>query len=282
MDYQIIYVEQGSDEWHKLRKTKITATDASVIMGVSKWKTPLQLWKYKTSDTPPEEPSEAAKRGIRLEPIVRDLYSQKTGYSYQPIVVSNQWQMASLDGYSPDNREIIEIKCPNKDDHNLAKKGLIPDHYWPQVQHQMLIMGLEMLTYLSYDEKTLEIVHVKKDQEFCRVMWEKELEFLYFVREKIPPKRTYKDITERKDSDFMFAVAFWERANNDLKFAKELEEQARAELIEACKEESCEGFGVKCSQVERQGNVDYASIPELKNVDLEKYRKPATMYWKIS
>lgn len=282
MDYQIFDVEQGTDDWHKLRKDKITATDASVIMGVSQWKTPLQLWNHKTGDLPPEEPSEAAKRGLRLEPIVRDLYSQKTGCTYHPINVGNKWQWASLDGYCPEREEIIEIKCPNKDDHLMAKNGLVPDHYWPQVQHQMLIMGLKTLTYLSYDEKTLEIVHVKKDEEYCRILWEKELDFLYLVREKIAPKRTHKDITQRKDADYMFAVASWQRANEDLKRAKDTEEKARAELLEVCHEESCEGFGVKCVQVERVGNIDYSNIPELKGVDLEKHRKPSTMYWKVS
>ena len=40
---------QGSQEWLDLRKTKITATDACVIMGESSWKTIIQLYEEKIS-----------------------------------------------------------------------------------------------------------------------------------------------------------------------------------------------------------------------------------------
>jgi hypothetical protein len=31
----------------------------------------------------------------------------------------------------------------------------------------------------------------------------------------------------------------------------------------------------------RQGNVDYKSIPELKSINLEKYRKEESFVWKL-
>jgi len=35
-------------------------------------------------------------------------------------------------------------------------------------------------------------------------------------------------------------------------------------------------------QIERKGTIDYASIPELKLIDLEKYRKEPSVSWKLT
>ena len=42
------------------------------------------------------------------------------------------------------------------------------------------------------------------------------------------------------------------------------------------------GGGITASRLTRQGNVDYAAIPELAGVDLDAYRKAPTTYWKIA
>ena len=39
--------------------------------------------------------------------------------------------------------------------------------------------------------------------------------------------------------------------------------------------------GIKLTKQTRAGSIDYASIPELKNVDLESYRKKPTTFWSM-
>jgi hypothetical protein len=34
-------------------------------------------------------------------------------------------------------------------------------------------------------------------------------------------------------------------------------------------------------QIERKGSIEYALIPELKLIDIEKYRKASSCYWKL-
>lgn len=133
---QVIDMEQGSPEWLALRKTKITATDASVIMGANPWKTKSQLYQEKLSDDPPKPPNARMQRGVVLEPIARALFCFKTGHHMIPKVIVRGWAMASLDGIN-DRDEILEIKCPGEKDHSLAMRGQIPEHYFPQLQHQM-------------------------------------------------------------------------------------------------------------------------------------------------
>jgi len=56
----------------------------------------------------------------------------------------------------------------------------------------------------------------------------------------------------------------------------------RNRLIQMSQEKDSKGFGVFVTKVQRKGTIDYSSIPELKGVDLEKYRKCSSEYWKIS
>jgi len=44
---------------------------------------------------------------------------------------------------------------------------------------------------------------------------------------------------------------------------------------------SC-GGGFKFFSVTRRGSIDYKSIPQLKKIDLEKYRKSDVVCWKLS
>lgn len=45
---QFLNLLQNTQEWEKFRLQKIGASDAPIIMGVSPWKTPFQLWLEKT------------------------------------------------------------------------------------------------------------------------------------------------------------------------------------------------------------------------------------------
>src|ERR1700752_2200587 len=107
-------VEQGTQERLELRKTKITATDAIVIMGASNWKTKVHLYHEKLSNDPPMPSNERMKRGIDLEPVARDLFTIQTGIFMEPKVIVKDWTMASLDGISELGQCILEIKCPGE------------------------------------------------------------------------------------------------------------------------------------------------------------------------
>ncbi len=58
---------------------------------------------------------------------------------------------------------------------------------------------------------------------------------------------------------------------------KELYEQ----LKKLSKDQSSLGGGYAFSKIERKGNIDYSSIPVLKKIDLEKYRKESVVMWKL-
>ncbi len=59
-------------------------------------------------------------------------------------------------------------------------------------------------------------------------------------------------------------------------------EWIKADLIKMADKDLCRGAGIELQRIVKKGNVDYTKIPELDFVDLEKYRKPETEYWKVS
>lgn len=177
---------QGSDQWLELRRTKITASDAAVIMGLSPWKNKIQLYYDKKNKIESNKTS-AMQRGIDLEPIARDLYEIKTGIEVIPKVILKDWAMASLDGMSVCGNHIVEIKCPGKKDHDLALQGKIPEYYYPQLQHQMYVCNLSTVDYFSFDGFDGVIVNIKRDHEFIARMIIAELEFYECLMNCIEP-----------------------------------------------------------------------------------------------
>lgn len=269
---------QGTEEWHKLRKTKITATDAAVIMGTSHWKTPLQLYHEKLSDAPPSPANERMQRGLDLEPLARQLFCLKTGHKMIPKVVVKDWMMASLDGINYWD-EILEIKCPGTKDHSIAISGKVPDHYYPQLQHQMYVCNSEKSFYFSFDGFDGVIVEVLRDNKYIQKLINEEKKFYECLINKTPPIGNY---IERIDSEWEEYASKWITLNQTIKELEKQESEIRNRLIELSGQSNSKGFGVTLSQIQRKGNVNYSNIPELKNVDLEKYRTQPTNMWRIS
>src|SRR5690606_3541619 len=68
------------DEWLHARAKGIGGSDASVILGLNKWKTPFELWLEKTGQVIPESSqSEAAYWGTVMEDIVAKEFETRTG-----------------------------------------------------------------------------------------------------------------------------------------------------------------------------------------------------------
>ena len=70
-------------EWLAARRTGIGGTDAAAILGLSPWKSPLDVWLDKTGRAPAEEldpdREDLLFLGQVLEPAIASMYSRKTG-----------------------------------------------------------------------------------------------------------------------------------------------------------------------------------------------------------
>ena len=178
---------QGTPEWLALRKTKITATDASIIMGVSPWKTCAELYWEKISENRENIVTKAMQRGIDLEPIARELFIIKHGVEVHPKVVIKDWAMASLDGMDFSGEIIVEIKCAGPKDHATALSGKIPDHYYPQLQHQLYVTGVQLIYYFSFDGFDGVTIPILRNEEYIKEMIGEEWKFYQYLINRMPP-----------------------------------------------------------------------------------------------
>lgn len=284
-------LEQRSPEWHELRKTKIGASDAIILMGVapSYWSknTPYDLWLDKQPNSPFDvEDNFAMKRGRELEPEALKLFEYMTGYLMRPEVLinpRNEWQMASLDGLDIDGRAAVEIKCGGKKNHEIALEGEIPKEYYPQLQHQISVTGLAKIYYCSYNpdhEKTISIKEVYRDEAYIENMINVERDFYTnHMLTGIPPEKKIPNI---ESEAWNILSDEYKRLSNRIDEDKKRQDEIRDLLLEISNGKNAQGNGISLQKIERKGIIDFKLIPEIKNVDLEKFRKPGSSFWKIS
>ena len=91
------------EDWLEYRKLGIGGSDASVVCGMSRYKSPVELWLDKTGQLPAQEAGEAAYWGTQLEALVRAEFTKRTGIEVNhasQLLQSEEhpFMLANLDG----------------------------------------------------------------------------------------------------------------------------------------------------------------------------------------
>jgi len=274
---EIVRLIQGSPEWHEHRKQHRNASETAPVLKVSPWLTPYRLWLQRTGRVEPEV-NPAMRRGQELEPAARAAYEQLTGLVLEPLVLVDGEYSASLDGITLDGELILEIKCPLKGmDSELWKQvqaGQMPEHYFWQVQHQLMVSAAKLAHVWIWDGRRgvlLEQHPAPERWKTIRHAWDA---FMELIRTDQPPLLTDRDTVERLDPDWRLAA---ERVINAKRLADgaatELEAAKKA-LIALTTHPSERGAGVTVTRYWKAGPVDYSKIPPLAEVDRERFRAP--------
>jgi len=290
---------QRSDEWLEWRKTKIGASDSAAILGLNPYKSAYRLWEEKMGTKEPDPVNERMKKGIDLEPRAREHFEKMIGMNVYPKVFEHQqypWMIASLDGFGElkqGNSFAVEIKCNGEKNHEEAVYGRIPKYYECQMQHQMAVTGLQWMYYFSYtvedyyfDEQNKVVVSGEKgivltcprDDKFIKTLIEKEKEFFHCMENWIMPPSKYKIINDPQGIDLTIQL---EEILDRIELLEEQKQHIKQELIKRYNGENCTANGIKLCKEMRKGSIDYAEIPQLSRVNLEKYRKKPIECWKI-
>jgi putative phage-type endonuclease len=278
-------LKQDSKEWHNYRKKMIGASDASVIMELNPWRTPYQLWQEKLGLIACQPMNEYMKRGKDLESVALQILNAELQTDMQPIVFvhdSIDYMMASMDGYDLERKIACEIKCPTGADHETALQGKIPEKYMPQLQHQMEVCELDWIYYFSYNGIDNILLKVYRNEKYIKNLKAQERIFWQCLDNLECPKLIDRDFIERRDDEWKDACEKWIDINAKISQLCEEEKSLRNSLIQMSNNKNTMGYGVKLSKIIRKGNIQYDKIPELKNVDLEEYRKDPIEYFKIS
>jgi len=282
---KIIPVEQGSKEWLDWRKTVITATDCPAIMGSSPWSTAYKCWQRKLGLIEEQKSNDAMERGKRLEPEARAQFEKLYNIYMTPAVVeSTEYEFlgASLDGISDSKYYILEIKCGGEKLHSVAAKGEIPEYYMDQMQHQLLVTGAKKCFYYSYNGKEGICIEVEPDPDFEMRFLPKARAFWKSVAFFEPPALMHSDFKDMDDNlDWREYAKMYQETDAAIKSLEDKKDYLRKKIIEICADQSCVGGGLKVIKTVLRGRIAYDEIPEIKDVNLDKYRKGSTTTWKI-
>jgi putative phage-type endonuclease len=183
---------QGTPAWLAWRAGGLGGSDMAAVLGLSPWHSGRELWLLKTGQALPQESTFAMRRGLRLEPAAREWYERHAGRRAPAACVQHDehaWLRASLDGVALFGEVILEIKWPNVDDHQEALGGHVPEHYLPQVHHQLAASGALVCHYLSCsehrmfdDRQRFALVTVKNDPWWRKRVLEEGAKFWNLVR----------------------------------------------------------------------------------------------------
>jgi putative phage-type endonuclease len=197
-----VAVQQGTDEWHELRRGKVTASRVADILAKTKTGASASRNNYLielalqrvTKTIEPSYTNSAMEWGTQTEPQARVAYEVAThNFVDQVAFVDHptiEWFGCSPDGLVGDDG-LIEIKCPNSATHwEYYKSKEPPKKYWIQMQAQMAVTGRKWCDFVSFDPRMPErsqllVVNVPRDSEFILFMEAEIKQFLNEVQTEV-------------------------------------------------------------------------------------------------
>lgn len=168
---------QRTPEWYEVRKNLMTASNAAAALGIK----PYDSFRgdpraecIKQIVTGSFKGNAATRHGCFHEDGVRDRMCEimgETAMEFGLLVHPDiPWLAASPDGITSTGR-MIEIKCPMR---RRIDPGHVPHHYYPQVQVQMEVCGLDSCYFCQWQPahfshtgtEIFDIVVVERDREW--------------------------------------------------------------------------------------------------------------------
>lgn len=89
-------------------------------------------------------------------------------------------------------------------------------------------------------------------------------------------------VEKRNDKEWALLADEYKNLNSEIKWRKNRLEQVRDALISMSDHSNSVGAGLQVQKFARRGSIAYNEIPELKSVDLDKYRGDLVQYWKVT
>jgi putative phage-type endonuclease len=271
----VLKLVQGSQEWLDYRRTMRNASETPAVLGISPWVTPYQLWLIKSGRST-QAVTQAMTHGTQLEPQARAAYEVQTGHVMNPLVMQDGQYSASLDGITLAGDLVLEVKCPFRGRQSslwkAAKDGETPPYYAAQIQHQLMVSGAAEAHLWVYIEGEGIQLTQRRDEaamEAIRGAWDT---FAGYLTTDTPPPLSEADTAQRSDPDWIEAAQEFISAKQQADAASEALEKARQKLIDLTRSPRESGAGVSVVKLWKAGTVDYKKIPELRGVDLERYR----------
>lgn len=181
------------EEWLKVRKLGLGGSDMAAVLGLSPWRSPIDVWLDKTSDAVEEKESEPMYWGNVLEEVVAQEFAKRSGYKVRNNNFTLQsdeypYLLANID------REIVgldaglECKTANAFKANEWDGDNVPDAYYIQCQHYMAVTGKSSWWIACLvGGNTFYYKEIKRNEEVIAAIIETGAAFWELVKNKTMP-----------------------------------------------------------------------------------------------
>lgn len=186
------------EEWLVERRKGIGASEAAAAIGVSPYKSTIELWAEKCGLVEPPDLSgnEPLEFGVRLEPVIIDAYAARSGRKVWPheqhkverhpqhpflLCTPDAWQVID------DKEGLVQVKTAGAFVADEWRDGP-PLHYEVQCQMEMLVTGTGFNTVVVLiGGQKLRYFDLERNERFLAALVAKLTEFWRCVETRTPP-----------------------------------------------------------------------------------------------
>lgn len=256
-----------NEEWLQGRLNGIGGSEAAIVMGLSPWRSKLELWTEKVTKNIIKRDSPVMSWGRKLEPVVRTEYAEKTGRSIVPIISQRTrpdypFMIANIDGLIIDDpngkvsecgQGVLEIKTKSAFERweEGWEEGKPPIYYTIQLQHYLFVNDKKWGSFAILDLGKMQLIHfdVERNEDLIELIVKEEEKFWNSVINKVKPEvdaskacseflKTYYSKSEKitlniiEDEDATKWALQFRDAKLQMKLLKDQELEAKNHLME--------------------------------------------------
>lgn len=302
-----VYEYDNEDDWHELRAKRIGGSDVGAILGVNPYKSIVDVYVDKTEGSN-FEGNEATFWGHMHESTIMKVFAQKHREFnvYQvPYSVVDNFLIANLDAVLKDKNTgehgVLEIKTTNAFNYKDWEGDVIPQYYYAQVQHYLMLTGYKFayIAVLIGGQQYKEF-KIERSEEDINLIRNKAIEFYQEnLLKKIPPmpdgsdaymKHLKKKALEIESDEVKELPEFEEIAIRikELARQKKLIEDEDKLLREKILHKMIEEKTLKAVAGKYKFNISERKTPDIEKMTkenfevMEKYNELANKYRKVS
>lgn len=245
------------DEWIAGRKTYLGGSDIGAVLGLSKYKTPYDIWEIKTGKREQEDLSnnEYVTLGNDMEDIIAAKFCKMTGHEVRrdnkvrlhaeyPFLAANIDRLIVRDDKHK-TPGLLEIKTTSSYAMKQWELG-IPYDYHAQHQHYFGITGFEWgyFAIFNFDKRETTLIQTAPDPAFIKKITDYAAEWWQeHVIKDVPPDLTIKEFERFADAGTSLTAS--EDLFRKVETVKLLKEKLKADdlILSAMEEEIKEFLG---------------------------------------
>lgn len=177
-NFEIIEVDQGTDEWFAARAGLLTGSIASAVYAApttaARADAKLQMAVERITGAAQIDgfTNKHIERGHDMEPMCRiaveaahKVVLLETGFLRHKTLPIG----CSLDGHVNDFQKLAELKCPKSTTHvKYLQGGKLPAEYRWQVIHNLYVTGAQSCIFASYDDRVPEGLELFSIEVFAK------------------------------------------------------------------------------------------------------------------